>query len=114
MLSEIISNPQASGYTRNTGYRKTMYDDNQVRGSVIATGNPLTYDPAAGKGNIPYYPVVTKESSALYRRYLEEASQYKNLFLCGRLAEFKYYNMDVCIEHTLKYFEGVRDCLSKL
>lgn len=112
--AQIVSYPQAEGYTRCTEYRKIMYDDSEVQGTVVATEYPLPYDPAAEVGNIPYYPVVTEESNALYQRYLEEASQYKNLFLCGRLAEFKYYNMDVCIEHALTYFEGVRDYLSRL
>lgn len=111
--AQIVSYPQAEGYTRSTEYRKIMYDAGAARGSVVATEYPLTYDPAAEVGNIPYYPVVTKDSSALYQRYLEEAAQYKGLFLCGRLAEFKYYNMDVCIEHALEYFENIHRYLEK-
>ena len=41
------------------------------------------------------------------QKYRQEADQYKNLFLCGRLAEFKYYNMDICIEHALDYFQEI-------
>lgn len=111
--AQIVSYPQAEGYTRSTEYRKIMYDDSDAQGSVVATEYPLTYDPMAKAGNIPYYPVVTEESAALYHRYREEASQYKNLFLCGRLAEFKYYNMDVCIEHALEYFGRIEDYLGK-
>ena len=106
---QIVSYPQAEGYTRSTEYRKIMYDSGKAKGSVVATEYPLVYDPVAEVGNIPYYPVVTEESSALYRRYLEVAARYKNLFLCGRLAEFKYYNMDVCIEHALEYFKNVKE-----
>lgn len=109
--SEIVSYPQAPGYTRSTEYRKIMFDDSNVKGSVVATEYPLEYDPTAEKGNIPYYPVVTEESNAQYRLYLQEAERYKGLFLCGRLAEFKYYNMDVCIEHALGYFENIRTYL---
>lgn len=109
--SEIISFPQAEGKTRSTEYRKIMFDDSGAQGSVVATEYPLWYDPNAEVGNIPYYPVVTQESEALYGRYLEEAAKYKNLFLCGRLAEFKYYNMDVCIEHAIAYFENVKEYL---
>lgn len=109
--SEIVSYPQVPGYTRSTEYRKIMFDDSNVKGSVIATEYPLEYDPTAEKGNIPYYPVVTEKSNAQYRLYLQEAARYKGLFLCGRLAEFKYYNMDVCIEHALEYFENIRTYL---
>ena len=109
--TQIVSYPQAVGYTRSTEYRKIMYDDSEVHGSVVATEYPLDYVPGAEVGGIPYYPVVTADSSALYKKYLGEVSRYKNLFLCGRLAEFKYYNMDVCIEHALAYFEDVKDYL---
>lgn len=110
--AQIVSYPQAEGYTRSTEYRKIMFDGSVARGSVVATEYPLDYDPTAEVGNIPYYPVVTEESTALYRRYLGEVSKYKNLFLCGRLAEFKYYNMDVCIEHALEYFENIKEYIA--
>lgn len=110
---EIISYPQTSDCTRSTEYRKMMFDSSRARGSVIATEYPLNYDPAAEKGNIPYYPVVTEESRARYQMYLREVSEYENLFLCGRLAEFRYYNMDICIEHALQYFENIRVYLEK-
>lgn len=109
--SEIVSYPQADGYTRKTEYRKIMHDDSKVRGSVVATEYPLPYDAQAAIGNIPYYPVVTEHSNAVYQMYLKEAEKYHNLFLCGRLAEFKYYNMDICIEHALQYFNNVKQYL---
>lgn len=88
-----------------------MYDSSKVCGSVVATEYPLWYDPKADIGNIPYYRVVTEQSNRSYKRYLDEVEKYENIFLCGRLAEFKYYNMDVCIEHALDYFQNVRTYL---
>ncbi|WP_040658611.1 UDP-galactopyranose mutase [Oscillibacter ruminantium] len=108
---EIISYPQAEGYTRSTEYRQIMQDDAAVQGTVVATEYPLTFDKDATVGNIRYYPVNTAESDVLYQRYLSAVHEYQNIFLCGRLAEFKYYNMDICIEHALAYFEKVRDYL---
>jgi UDP-galactopyranose mutase len=109
--SEIVSYPQALGYTRRTEYKKIMYDNSNARGSVVATEYPLEYNINAKDGNIPYYPVNTKVSDDLYNRYLVETQKYSNLFLCGRLAEFKYYNMDVCIEHALDYFDNIKKYL---
>lgn len=108
---EIISYPQAEGYTRSTEYRQMMYSTEGVKGTVVATEYPLDFDRNATVGNIRYYPVNTAESDALYQTYLKEAKKYKNIFLCGRLAEFKYYNMDICIEHALAYFEEIKDYL---
>lgn len=112
--SEIVSYPQAKGYTRSTEYRKIMFDDSKVSGSVVATEYPLEYDPAASVGNTPFYPTVTEQSNEIYQKYCAEAERYPALFRCGRLAEFRYYNMDVCIEHALAYFENIRAYLEKL
>lgn len=107
---EIISYPQAEGYTRSTEYKKfTRGIDKDIPVSVIATEYPLEYNPDDNKANIPYYPVLTDESRALYAKYSEEAAKYKNIVLCGRLAEFKYYNMDICIEHALEKFNEIKD-----
>ena len=108
---EIVSYPQAPGYTRSTEYRKIMFDDSAAAGTVVATEYPLEHDRNNPKANTPYYPVNTAESDKLYQKYLAEKAKYKNLFLCGRLAEFKYYNMDICIEHALEYFQNVKEYL---
>lgn len=106
---EIVSYPQASGYTRSTEYKKiTCGVDPDMPVSMIATEYPLEYDPDSENANIPYYPVLTDESQKKYLQYLEEAERYGNIVLCGRLAEFKYYNMDVCIEHAFQKFEDIR------
>ena len=106
---EIVSYPQAVGYIRSTEYKKITYGlDQDMPVSMIATEYPLEYDPANEKANIPYYPVLTEDSQRLYGKYLAEAEKYGNIVLCGRLAEFKYYNMDVCIEHALAKFEEIK------
>jgi UDP-galactopyranose mutase len=106
--AEIVSYPQAEGYTRSTEYRKIMFDQSGCDGTVVVTEYPLEYISSAQSGNIPYYPVLTDESKEVYARYLKLAGRYKNLFLCGRLAEFRYYNMDICIEHALEYFDNIK------
>ncbi len=109
---EIISYPQAPGYTRSTEYKKITYGlDQDIPVSMIATEYPLEYDPNDQKANIPYYPVLTDDSQRRYKMYLEEANKYGNIVLCGRLAEFKYYNMDICIEHALEKFEEIKQRL---
>ncbi len=49
----------------------------------------------------PYYPVLTEESQELFQKYYDEAKQVKGLAFAGRLAEFKYYNMDQAIRRAL-------------
>ena len=49
----------------------------------------------------PYYPVNDDINSALYLRYKELADREKNVIFGGRLAEYKYYDMDKVIEQAL-------------
>ena len=55
--------------------------------------------------NIPYYPVFDEENKLRHEKYLEEAAQVKNLILLGRLAEYKYYDMDDIVERALNVFD---------
>ena len=109
---EIISYPQAEGYTRSTEYKKITLNC-RAECTVVATEYPLEYDPNSDIANTPYYPTLTKESMEMYEKYKAESEKYGNIILCGRLAEFRYYNMDVCIEHALEKFEEVKKYLEE-
>ena len=53
------------------------------------------------KGDIPYYPVANPESAELYGKYLAKAEEYPQMILLGRLAEYKYYNMDAVVRRVM-------------
>lgn len=53
----------------------------------------------------PYYPVLNERNIKLYERYKNLASKEKNVHFIGRLADFKYFNMDQAIRNALDYFE---------
>lgn len=108
---KIVSYPQAPGYTRKTEYKFLMYDCSGVKGSTIATEYPTAYIKG---GTDPYYPVITDETKSRYLKYQNEAELYGNIFLCGRLAEFRYYNMDDCILHAFDVFEEIKNNWDRL
>lgn len=56
------------------------------------------------EGMEPYYPVNDDRNSSLYRQYKALADQEKNVIFGGRLAEYKYYDMDDVIEQVMKRF----------
>ncbi len=109
--TEGAAYPQAEGYVRKTEYRKMMWDTSGLKGSVVSTEYPVAYKRGSTPGGEPYYPVLTRESQRIYGEYRKLASQYDRLFLCGRLAEFRYIDMHTCIEHALEVFEDVKRCL---
>ncbi len=53
-------------------------------------------------GMEPYYPVNDERNTQLYRQYAELAKQEKNTLFGGRLAEYKYYDMDDIIARALE------------
>lgn len=95
-------------YTRITEYTKLPYQE-VGNHTVIAKECPLQYDKTDSQGNEPYYPVLTDESRSMYERYRKYADEFDNLTICGRLAEFKYYNMDEVIYRSLMLYEQIKE-----
>ncbi len=53
-------------------------------------------------GDEPYYPVNDEENSALYAKYKKLADAEQNVIFGGRLAEYKYYDMDQVVAATIE------------
>ena len=94
----VVAYPQAEGYTRITEFKKLPVQDKP--GSSYALEYPLPY--REGEKLEPYYPVLTKESQAQYAKYEALAQKIPFLTCCGRLADFKYYNMDQALKRALE------------
>ncbi len=56
-------------------------------------------------GGDPYYPVPRPENADLYRQYKELADDTPNVHFVGRLATYKYYNMDQVTAQALTLFD---------
>ncbi len=86
-------------FTRITEFKKlTLQEKEGV--TTIMKEYPRDFE---GKpGEIPYYPVANEDSAELYGKYKAMCEEYPNIILLGRLAEYRYYNMDAvvaaCIE----------------
>lgn len=100
-----VAYPMAEGYTRITEYKKIPHQTIEGK-TTIAVEYPEIYGSERGKE--PYYPILTEDSKALYDKYLKESERVKNLYLCGRLADFKYYNMDDVIKRALEVYKKIQ------
>lgn len=100
----VVAYPQAEGYTRITEYKKLPVQDRP--GTSYALEYPLPY--REGERMEPYYPVLTAESQAQFAKYKALAERIPNLICCGRLADFKYYNMDQALERALAVADSLR------
>lgn len=93
----VVAYPQEAGYTRITEYKKLPVQEGH--GTSYALEYPLPYQ--EGQSVEPYYPVLTQESQQQYDKYRKLADAVPGLICCGRLADFKYYNMDQALERAL-------------
>ena len=93
----VVAYPQEAGFTRITEYKKLPVQNKP--GSSYAVEYPMPYQ--EGMSLEPYYPVLTEESQKQCAKYQALAAKIPNLILCGRLADFKYYNMDEALARAL-------------
>ena len=57
------------------------------------------------RGDEPYYPINDEKNNAMFAKYQEEAAKNDKVIFCGRLADYKYYDMHVVIERALEVVE---------
>jgi len=55
----------------------------------------------------PYYPIPAPENKALFAKYAARAAAERNVTFVGRLAEYRYYNMDQVVASALSAFERI-------
>ena len=84
-------------YTRITEYKKLTKQ--KCNGTVIMKEYPKSY---SNENEIPYYAITNEKNNALYEKYRCELKKYNNLYLLGRLAEYKYYNIDAIVDRALE------------
>ena len=96
-------------FTRITEFKHMTMENPKTDKTTIMREYPCVYDRHSEKANIPYYPIVNDENMNLYNKYLEKASNIKGLYLIGRLAQYKYFNMDLVINEALKLFDELKE-----
>lgn len=95
-------------FTRITEYKHMTMENCKSNKTVIMREYPVKYNKECQKGNIPYYPISNDENEKLYNKYLSDVNKVSNLYLLGRLAQYKYYNMDLVIDEALKLYNQIK------
>jgi UDP-galactopyranose mutase len=55
----------------------------------------------------PYYPIPNERNMELYKKYQELASKETNVHFLGRLANYKYFNMDQAVRNSMDYYKNM-------
>ena len=95
-----VNFPNEYAYTRVTEFK-------HLTGQVHAHTS-LVYEIPCADGD-PYYPVPRPENASLYRRYEQDAEAQTRVTFVGRLATYRYYNMDQVVGQALAMFKRLRD-----
>lgn len=98
----VVNYPQTENYTRITEY-KHLTGQRNPRTS-------LTYEYPTDIGD-PYYPVPRAENETLYKRYEALATACPDVWFVGRLATYRYYNMDQVVGQALATFARIQKSL---
>jgi UDP-galactopyranose mutase len=88
----VVNYPNENAYTRITEF-KHLTGQAHRHTSVV-------YEFPSSHGD-PYYPVPTPQNSALYKKYAELAAAQSDVHFVGRLATYRYYNMDQVVGQAL-------------
>ena len=87
-------------YTRVSEYKHLTGQDAPV--------TTITYEYPSAEGD-PYYPIPRAENQALYKRYEALADSTDGVTFVGRLATYRYYNMDQIVGQALAAFRRIDD-----
>lgn len=94
----VINYPNDYAYTRVTEFKYLTGQEHDK--------TTLVYEHPQDEGD-PYYPVPRQENAELYRKYAKLAEDTPNVHFAGRLATYKYYNMDQVVAQALTLFNKV-------
>ncbi|MCQ3908091.1 MAG: UDP-galactopyranose mutase [Mycoplasmoidaceae bacterium] len=92
----VVNYPADPKMTRICEYKQmTLQKIDNV--TTISKEYPGEFNLNSKTHNTRYYPIINPTNLELYNKHIEEFSQYKNFYPLGRLAQYKYYDMDDAI-----------------
>lgn len=89
-LVSVINYPNNFDFTRITEHKH--FYNNVSNNTIITKEFPIEYKEYC---NERYYPINNNKNQILYNKYLSELP--KNVFMLGRIGQYKYLNMDECV-----------------
>ena len=99
--NSVINYPNDYDFTRIVEYK---YFTNQKHQKTTVSREYSTWD------GEPYYPVPNQQNQRVYESYQKEAEKIekKNIYFVGRLANYKYFNMDQAFKNALDLFDKIK------
>jgi UDP-galactopyranose mutase len=96
----VVNYPNDHDYTRITEF-KHLTGQKHKKTSIV-------YEYPTDDGE-PYYPIPRPENAELYERYRALASATAGVYFCGRLANYRYFNMDQVVAQALHMYRNIAE-----
>lgn len=100
----VVNYTVSEDFTRITEFK--YLTGQKAPGTTIVREYPFAYTGA--EGEIPYYSIAGEENQRLYERYQALLAGISNVYLLGRLAEYKYYNIDAMVMKALELADRIK------
>lgn len=100
----VVNYTVSEDFTRITEF-KYLVGQMEMPDTTIVKEYPMAYN--GNEGEIPYYAINNEENDALFERYKMLVGKIPHFYLLGRLAEYKYYNIDAIVDHALAMAEQI-------
>ena len=100
----VVNYTVSEDFTRITEFK--YLTGQQAEGTTIVKEYPFAYTGAAGE--IPYYSIANEANQKLYEQYCGLVEHIPNVWLLGRLAEYKYYNIDAMVLKALELTDKIK------
>jgi len=94
-------------FTRIVEYKHVPNQPQAVKDGEVS-GTLIAREVSSAVGD-PYYPVPNPKNNELYEKYRELAEKEKGVAFVGRLASYKYFNMDQAILNALEMFDNLKE-----
>jgi UDP-galactopyranose mutase len=96
----VVNYPNENQFTRITEFKHLTGQEH--------TKTSIVYEYPCAEGD-PYYPIPRPENSELYTRYRALAETTAGVYFCGRLANYRYFNMDQVVAQALHLFREIAE-----
>ena len=100
----VVNYTVSEDFTRITEFK--YLTGQKADGTTIVKEYPFAYTGAAGE--IPYYSIANEANQKLYEQYRGLVEHIPNVWLLGRLAEYKYYNIDAMVLRALELTDKIK------
>ena len=100
----VVNYTVSEDFTRITEF-KFLTGQKDAKGTTIVREYPFAYTGA--KGETPYYAILEEKNEALYKKYKSLTEEFSSFHLLGRLAEYKYYNIDAMTKKAMELADAL-------